>query len=170
MQRAVALSNAGIEHASQGDYDGALVRFSEAFQIFTAVYPGSHPDTAAVAANIGCVYSKQGRFEDAMRQLELALAMQRACSVEDGQPHADAAATLTNIGRLRERQGHFSAALWFYHSALRLRQQVFGAEHPATTLAMEDVADAAEACGDVEQAALYRAHAAAAAARRASRT
>ena len=51
---------------SMGKHEEALVEHHKALEVFLAVHGQEHPSVAATYNNMGVVYEKQGRYEEAL--------------------------------------------------------------------------------------------------------
>ena len=76
--------------------------------------------------NIGAVYERQGRYEEALVQYQQALAVFLAVH---GQEHPSVAASHVNIGNVYHRQGKYEEALVELKKGLDVLVTVHGHEH-----------------------------------------
>ena len=68
---------------------------------------------------MGIVYQRQGRYDEALKELKEALRIRRAALGDD---HPDVAATRNNMGVVYRSQGRYDEALKEYEEALRIRE------------------------------------------------
>lgn len=89
----------------------------------------THSDVAKSYHNIGSVYYRQGKYEEALVQYQKALAIDLAVH---GQDHPSVADSYKNIGVVYGSQGNMSAATEMYIKAYHMYLQVLGPDHPST--------------------------------------
>ena len=103
-----------------------LFRFLKAQEVYVAVHGHDHPDVAASYNNIGNVYKRQGRQQEA---LDYYLRGLQILQEVHGDDHLDVAAAKFNIADVFERQGKLENAKSLFLECETIFAKVFGAEH-----------------------------------------
>ena len=88
-----------------------------------------HPHVATSYCNIGSVYYKQGKLEEAMQYCRQALCILRKAF---GDHHPDVAKTKLNIGLVLEASGKAGEARAMFAEAAAVRHAMLGPDHPLT--------------------------------------
>jgi tetratricopeptide (TPR) repeat protein len=96
-----AFLDQGLFSASQGDYDNAIVNFTEALDI--------DPDYAAAYNNRGILYANSGMYDQAIEDYNAALRIA-----------PDLAYAYTNRGNAYDNKGMYDQAIEDYNAALRI--------------------------------------------------
>jgi serine/threonine protein kinase/Tfp pilus assembly protein PilF len=98
---------------------------------------------------IGRIYARMGRFEQAQRYLEKALAEQR---VLHGIQSSEAAQALGDLAYAVLDKGSFQEAVSMFKESLAIMRRVHGDEHPQTAMAMVFLASAQLSTEEYEEA------------------
>jgi tetratricopeptide (TPR) repeat protein len=114
--RSVALNNLGEVYFGLGDLDAAAQCYLQALEIAREF--GSHAEGHALH-NLGLVYLRQRRLDEAIDRLEEALLKHRASGALDGE-----AWTLKSLGTAQAEAGSPAAARTSLTGALRIFEQI----------------------------------------------
>jgi tetratricopeptide (TPR) repeat protein len=114
--RSVALNNLGEVYFGLGDLDAAVECYLQALEIAREF--GGHAEGHALH-NLGLVYLRQRRFDEAIARLEEALLKHRASGALDGE-----AWTLKSLGTAQAETGSVAAARTSLTAALRIFEQI----------------------------------------------
>ena len=91
---------------------------------------------AHLQSDLGTLNSAQGRYTDALKYAEKALAIRQRLF---GEEHRDTATSLNNVGVSHGEQGNHAKALEYVEKALAIRQRVLGEEHRDTATSWNNV-------------------------------
>ncbi len=127
-------------------YDEAAVMFEELVAQWTATLGADHQDALKSRNNLGRVYQKLDRLEEAESIVDEALSLRRASLGED---HIDTIRSRIDKGSIYLDQGRIDEAILQLQAALDSAEQVIGEQHPYTFEALNHLAKAKEAKGDV---------------------
>ena len=127
-QRSVALNNLGEVYFGLGDLDAAAECYLQALDIAREF--GGHAEGHALH-NLGLVYMRQGRLEEAIARLKDALVKHRAAGALDGE-----AAALKGLGTAHAEVGSLAEARASLTEALRIFEQIADQEQAAETAAL----------------------------------
>jgi eukaryotic-like serine/threonine-protein kinase len=94
----VQIMNLGNAYAFHGDYDEGIAQWQRAADLYKAHFGESHPQYASALHNISDTRFEQGRFEEAYRLSQQAVALMRAA-----RPAMDATRMVAEMGLARER-------------------------------------------------------------------
>ncbi|CAG9461918.1 unnamed protein product [Pedinophyceae sp. YPF-701] len=132
----------------QNKLDEAMRLCERALRIREQAYGPEHTDVAATLGNMANVMRQQGRPDDAMRLYERALQIDEQVY---GPEHSEVAKTLVNMGgamheqdklddamRLRDK---LDEAMRLYERALQIQEQVYGPEHSALAVTLNNLAN-----------------------------
>jgi eukaryotic-like serine/threonine-protein kinase len=148
LERADVLAALGFTHFQMGRLDEAE-RFNR--EALDALAAGDALRRAPVLTNLGIVHLLTSRYDQATVLLEDALAAHAA-----GAPgSAEHATTLNALGTLLSRQGRHAEAIAMLESAVAMRRELFGDLHPATSVALGNLATALVDAGDPGGAEAY---------------
>jgi eukaryotic-like serine/threonine-protein kinase len=131
-ERAELLAELAVSHFQLGQFEQAE-RFNR-----TALDELPRDDLlhrAPVLTNLGIVYILTSRYDEAQALLEQAVQAHRAAHLQSAE-HATAANAL---GTLLSRQARHAEAIAMLEEAVALRTSLFGAEHPATSIAVSNL-------------------------------
>ncbi len=126
--------------------DLALDAASRAASGLAATLGETHPDVAAARSLHGRALSDMGRYQEALAELETAVASYRRAR---GEHRTELARTLVNLGVVRGKLAHFSEALAAHSEALELRRSLHGAEHLSVAASLADIGMARLNLGEV---------------------
>lgn len=111
---------------------------------------GKQPEVeAAIRQTMGETYTDLGLYQDARKQLERALELQRQVYGPENRKTLD---TMIRLGRAASNQGNYAEAEALYNQALGISRRVLGPEHPETVSAMFGLAQAYDDRGKYPQA------------------
>jgi tetratricopeptide (TPR) repeat protein len=108
-----------------------------------------HPDTATAYYNLTRCQHDQGRYAQAERGYERALAILRKALGED---HPDTATAYSGLALCQQYQGRYAPAERGYERALAIRRRALGEDHHHTALAYGNLALCQQAQGRYAQA------------------
>lgn len=132
---AQALNGLGALHHSQANYFVALDYYREAVQeLRTAAQ--APPDLAICLTNLGASMRKLGKYPDARRCYDEAIAILRRH--HDGD-HAQVANILNNVGLMLEFQGDFGEAKPYYVEAVEILQRLDPDGSPRQAMALHNL-------------------------------
>jgi DNA-binding SARP family transcriptional activator/Tfp pilus assembly protein PilF len=126
--RSVALNNLGEVYFGLGDLDAAAECYLQALDIAREF--GGHAEGHALH-NLGLVYMRQHRLEEAIAMLKDALVKHRASGALDGE-----ASSLKGLGTAHAELGSLSEARASLAEALRIFEQIADQEQAAETAAL----------------------------------
>ena len=104
---------------------------------------------AAVLHAAGVVHTNLRRFDEAARELDLALALRRRAF---GEEHIEVARTLTALGNLARARGELERALELHGRARAIDERLLGAGHPAMGRHLHNIAGALRLLGRHDEA------------------
>ncbi len=107
--------------------------YREVLELYRALRPEGHPDTAIALRNLGMAYSRHGRLKEAHAHLKDALALIRRIYPDD---HPETALTLMILGLALQRSEDLENAEASFQEALTIKRRLVGADHPDTIAAM----------------------------------
>jgi len=111
----------------QGEYEQARVTYGSALDIWEAL-PGEHPiQRAAVLSNLGIVYGKLDRVDDAYDHYRQALEIRETTF---GSEHPEFATSLAQLGLAEEMRGNLADARELQERSLDLKRATLPADHP----------------------------------------
>ena len=114
--------------AWQGKMDVAL-QWSELGKAALVRLGGNEDIESELYNNLGVVYAKQGRNEEALASFQRAL---RLAEKALGPEHSRRANILTNLGNLYNQSGQYAEAAKVLADGLALRERLSGPDHPLT--------------------------------------
>lgn len=91
--------------------------YTEAMELQINRFGETSAEVARSLNVIGLIYDQKGHTVNAVKKLDLALAMRRNILGED---HLDVAATLTHLGTVRYRQNNITAAKELFAKSLKI--------------------------------------------------
>jgi tetratricopeptide (TPR) repeat protein len=147
-----SLSHLGDVLTRQAQLDAAEQVYREAIRVdsLRPKDPQSRMQLATSLYGFGVLLARQGRYEEAQKNLRDALARQQAIY---GPVHPDVARTLKDLAQAVVDGGDPNAALPLMQSAVAMQRQLRGNEpHPDLAEALNDLALLYETRGDYEQA------------------
>ena len=127
LRASVSVSTA-IVLGNLGEYDSALRLGREALALHETHDPRD-PEAAVACSCIGSVCARQGKFAEALKFHEKALAIRLA---RLGASHPDTIRSYCAVASVHEAQGRFDEALKFYRKALEISVRERGEAHPET--------------------------------------
>ena len=95
-------------------------------RIYEKAFGADHINTADTINNLGSIYSRQGKYDEAIAQHERALRIKEKAF---GADHINTASTINNLGLTYDSQGKYNEAIAQYERALRIKEKAFGADH-----------------------------------------
>jgi tetratricopeptide (TPR) repeat protein len=131
------LSDIGVFHRTQGNYQRARELCTVALTITEAALGPDHPDTARHLGNLAATYSDLGRPADALPLEQRALAVTEAAL---GPDHPDTALRLGNLAATYRDLGRPADALPPEQRALAVTEAALGPDHPDTALRLGNLA------------------------------
>lgn len=124
---ASALVDSGVHHHERGEYDKALKAFHTALKTQRLTLGTDHICVAHTLGNIGAVYLKLGKLEDATLALEQSLQIKLKLRKRRAQTHAGDGAnretivisdTLNNLGNASYLRGSYDESMSYYRRSL----------------------------------------------------
>ncbi|WP_263451268.1 tetratricopeptide repeat protein [Hyalangium gracile] len=91
---------------------------------------------ASALTSLGGVLYKLGRYEDALREYEAALALRQQVL---GPDHPEVADSFNSLGTVLSRQGQYAKARQLSEHVLAIREKVLGPEHPGVASALNNL-------------------------------
>ena len=98
-----------------------------------------HPDTLGPMGNLGILYNRQGRYDDAERLQKQTLEIQKNVL---GEEHPSTLGSITNLGFLYLSMKRFDDARAMFGNSLPIKRRVLGMNHPWTRYALTGLAQA----------------------------
>ena len=136
---AQTLNYLGHIYGRQSRWDEAYRVHEDALQLlqdFQSEQPNrDDPEIARTMSALGWVRAQKGDLSAAQHHLTLALARQRKAGAKP-----DVAATLTRIGSVLTHDGRIGEAEAHLREALKINQQVFGADSPQVVSSLQSLA------------------------------
>lgn len=146
---AQVLSNWALARKYGGAPQAAVELYAEAEGLLRAMDPPSLRALATVVNNRGETLAVLGRYDDAARASDEALAIQRALT---GDAHPDYARVLTARARLCGLQGRYDEAEARLEQALSIYRATLGDEHPEVANALHTLGGVLSATGRTRDA------------------
>jgi len=128
-----------VQRYGQQNMQGAIEDFNESIKL--------NPNYAAAYFGRGTVYYEQGSFQEALKDLQQALALMQASGDRLGE-----ASTLNKLALLYRAQGRFSEAEPLFQQALKIYQTALGATHPNVASVLVNLALLYQAQGRFSEA------------------
>ena len=122
-----ALSESGNVQLSSGDINGAVTTYEELLELTQREFGPQHVQVAAAHADLSRAYRRQGRLDDAEREIRVALATDAMVLPKDDWRHANHLNSLTMILLARR---DFPGALESADESLRINRIAHGSDHP----------------------------------------
>jgi len=107
------------------------------------------PATLSLLGSLGTVRSKQGRYDEAQKLFELALATRLRVS---GEHDLGTARALQDLGMLHRRAGHYKESERYLRRAVRAFQAAHGGEHADTAIVRTILGQVLAHLGQTEEA------------------
>jgi serine/threonine-protein kinase len=118
---------AGTIAYAVGNYDDALARYQQAYDLLVRALGAQHPDVARALNNIGNVYKDREDYDRALEYYERARELVRAVMPE---VHPLVAAIEGNIGLTLMELHKTDDALAHQRKALDIEEKIYGSVHP----------------------------------------
>jgi tetratricopeptide (TPR) repeat protein len=99
--------------------------------------------------NLGLIYEKQRRLDEAEERLSLAHSMYLNM-LDPMDPRVGKA--LSNLGRVHHSNGNYTRAAAFYRRGLEIKEKTLGADHPDLVNTLTPLASIHEVIGDLDEA------------------
>lgn len=151
----VTISDLGQVKEAKGERDAAVPLFEQAIGVFEHLDPPAKPELAATLANMGRLYQRLNRVEDARQAEERALDLLRPAA--DGALRAQ---ILRNLGNIVASTGNPADSLPYFQQSLLIQEKTLGEEHPATASLLLDYSSASQRAGKTSLARKLRKRAA----------
>jgi len=142
-------SSIGLTYAALGLFDHAASHLESAIDRFTLEPGRGHPNTAKAVGNLGELYRKQGRFDEAEPLLVEALAMKRRFLPEDD---VSLAISINNLGLMYRDWGRPGDAEPLLQEVLELERRHRGEDDVGTLTGIHNLALVYQDLGRVEEA------------------
>jgi serine/threonine-protein kinase len=146
---AAAKNNLAAERLARSDIAGARELLEDALGSDAPALGGGTEEVLKLHLMLGAVHYTNQRFDDALTQYQLALAI---CRRLRGERSVMSATILTNIAGVQTRVNALDAAEASVREALDTQSLALGPEHPHRVIALVNLADIQSARGDVEGA------------------
>ena len=111
----------GIDRYNEEDYEQAELEFMTALKMQRVSFGGDHLTVALTLGNLGSVYIKQGKLDEAEKSLEQSLEIKRRLA-----PSMVVADTLNNLGSCASLKGDYEKSEQYYQQALKDLKQKDG--------------------------------------------
>jgi tetratricopeptide (TPR) repeat protein len=138
---------AGLDRAL-GAYAPADRGYRAALGEVTAAFGPRDADVAGILNNLGVLRKYQGRYAEAVRFYERALAILRRT-----RDRAALATLYHNLGGIQHARGRHAAGEPHARRSVELRRQVLGPDHPTVAADVAALAALVEGCGRLAEAA-----------------
>ena len=136
----------------QGNAFEATEYWTQALEIYKAVFGDSHPSVASTLNNLGAAWSDLGEKKKAIEYYTQALEIYKAVF---GDSHPDVASTLNNLGTAWSSLGEKKKAIEYYTQALEIKKTVFGNSHPDVASTLNNLGNAWRSLGENKKAIEY---------------
>ena len=146
-------NNLAYLYMLMADFEVASSMFEELAERWTILLGQNHQDVLKVRNNLGRAYQKQGKLSEAEQQIYSSLVARR---LHLGEKHIDTIRSEIDLGSVYLEQGHLRLAVQQLKLALKLAENEVGEEHPYTFEALNNLARALEALGDIDAAVNIR--------------
>lgn len=140
--RGMLLTDAGDPRVAEEEMDRAV-------ELDEARYGIGHPTTIVSLQTRCSVYSKRGRYDEALACLEQALELQTELL---GPAHPTVGAAKNNIGSLHARTGELALGLAALQEALEIRERALGKDHVDVAKSLLNLGAITAMMGDGEAA------------------
>jgi serine/threonine-protein kinase len=131
-----SLSTLAFVRRRQGHPLDAVELYRKALAIDEQRLGERHTLVARARQNLAVILTDMGQFDDAERQLTLAIEAYRGVF---GERHPRIATTLNNLGHLEGRRSRFDRAVDYTQAAFEMRRAILGADHPSTLIAQANL-------------------------------
>jgi tetratricopeptide (TPR) repeat protein len=139
----ITLNNLGRVLQSKNEFEAADRLYAQAVSVFEPLGAQAQPYLATTLSNVGVLYERQKRVEEARQTDERALALLRPTG--DEPLHSS---ILRNLGSLLVNAGHAADSLPYFEKSLTIQEKALGAEHPTTVTVLLEYASAAMQAGE----------------------
>jgi tetratricopeptide (TPR) repeat protein len=120
-------SNISICFYYKNSIEKSLQFAKQAYLISSSIYGSFHPNMSIIYSTIGNIFSKQGKFEDAINHFEDALNIQIKVF---GENHLQVSASYNNLGNTYSDADDLEKAKFFYKKSLAVGIACVGENHP----------------------------------------
>jgi tetratricopeptide (TPR) repeat protein len=149
LHRATILSNVSLYDQTQGRYEMAFDKCSEALVAREKVLGVDHPDTLTSISNLASVLRAQGKCEEAEEMHRRALeGREKVLGVE----HPDTLSSVSNLASVLRKLGKYDEAEEMNRRALGGREKILGIEHPDALISVNNLASVLRKQGKDEEA------------------
>src|SRR5271165_1401565 len=131
----------------EGNLKEAIPIAQQVVEIQTRVH-GSQPPRAQALNNLGLLYRKAGRFDQATELFREALEIDRRAL---GPEHPDSLSCLNNLALVLLDTERYREALDYFRVLLASQQKILGPDHPDTASTLKNLALVNERIGDGDQ-------------------
>lgn len=135
----------GVSLLLRRQHVAAELHFTEALNLYRAIFGPHHRHVAATLAGIGLAHTHAGRLEQGVALLRDALALNERIH---GRDHIALLTILNDLGAALGELGRNAEARAYYQRALSLGERHFGADHPRLWFMFHNLAYEALAMGD----------------------
>ncbi len=146
------LKNLSIILVHQGQYQ----RAEEVLRKSTSLLEGQGEENLLKLAHqedlLGIALFRQGRWQDALRYHQHALAVQERIL---GAEHPSVAASLDNMANVLEAQERYQEALKLYQRSLLIQERVYGVTHLKTAIPLNNISNALKNMGKCAESLSY---------------
>jgi tetratricopeptide (TPR) repeat protein len=148
----ISLDLLGRMKAEEGELDEALELFTEALETQKAVLPLDVPAIVDRTCHLAGAMQRKGRLDEAVSSLEVVLDQ---ADHSLGKVHPAIADCLIQLGECETERGRHATARAYLERALRIHQELNGAESETAIRDLHLLAVAAQAAEDLEAAVGY---------------
>lgn len=147
------------KYFDEGDYKNAVVYYEKNLITDKTTYGTNHICVGNDYFLIGFCYSKIGKYDDAISNLEKALEIFESPKIRSEKSSSEtkidvakfAAGTALEIGNIYENLGEYKKALFYFKKELSLNLKIYGDNHIKTSDAYRDVGYMDFQCRDFQE-------------------
>ncbi len=135
------------------DFDRSARMFETVLEQWSVLFGEDHQFTLKALNNLGRIYRKLGRLEESEQRIARALELRRATL---GMEHPDVVRSMIDLGSVYIDEDRLPEADATLTRALELAEKILGNQHPYTFEALNHLARAREAAGNLQAAVELR--------------
>ncbi len=152
---AATLGNLANVYLDQGKVELAEKTFQNVLTMYQSTEP-DNPTIGTIIGNLGCVYTRQRKFDKAE---EFLLRSLKIDEINLPATHPNRAVALNNLGTLYRKWCKFELSENYYQRALNIFEQIFGPDHQEVATILDKLAETYQLWGKTEEAYTARARA-----------
>ena len=120
------------------EYEESIPVYERAIEARAKVDGENHINYAMAKAMAAGAYREAGKFDISEQYLKDAYLK---VAMEHGEENATAAVILNSMGMLYKKQGKFERSIDAYQRSLKVREEIFGEEHPDVIATRHNIAE-----------------------------